>query len=60
MAEMTIDKNVLKSLLEIYNILKEDENFTLLKYIKMMKGILKGEKIVKHQDKYILSTTLSI
>ncbi|WP_454052339.1 radical SAM/SPASM domain-containing protein [Clostridium sp. Marseille-Q7071] len=56
MAKMAIDKNVLKSLLEIYNILKEDEKFTLLKYIKMMKGILKGEKIVKHQDKYILST----
>lgn len=56
MTKMAIDKNVLKSLLEIYNILKEDKQFTLLKYIKMMRGILKGEKIVKHQDKYILST----
>ena len=56
MAKMTIDKNVLKSLLEIYNILREDEKFTLLKYIKMMNGILKGEKLVKHEDKYILST----
>lgn len=56
MTKMAIDKNVLKSLLQIYNILKEDKQFTLLKYIKMMNGILKGEKIVKHQDKYILST----
>lgn len=56
MTKMAIDKNVLKSLLEIYNILKEDKQFNLLKYIKMMRGILKGEKIVKHQDKYILST----
>lgn len=56
MTKMAFDKNVLKSLLEIYNILKEDKQFTLLKYIKMMKGILKGEKIVKYEDKYILST----
>lgn len=56
MTKMAIDKNVLKSLLQIYDILKEDEKFTLLKYIKMMNGILKGEKIVKHQEKYILST----
>ncbi|MEW9095355.1 MAG: radical SAM protein [Clostridiaceae bacterium] len=56
MTKMAMDKNVLKSLLEIYNILKEDKQFTLLKYIKMMKGILKGEKLVKHEDKYLLST----
>ncbi|MBU5484248.1 radical SAM protein [Clostridium sp. MSJ-11] len=56
MTKMAMDKNVLKSLLEIYNILKEDKQFTLLKYIKMMKGILKGEKLVKYQGKYLLST----
>jgi MoaA/NifB/PqqE/SkfB family radical SAM enzyme len=54
--KMAVDKNVLKSLIDIYNILKEDKAFNLLKYIKMMRGILKGEKIVKHEDKYILST----
>lgn len=54
--KMAVDKNVLKDLLKIYNILKEDKQFNLLKYIKMMKGILKGEKIVKHKDKYMLST----
>lgn len=53
---MAIDINVLKSLIEVYKILNEDKHFTLLKYIKMMRGILKGEKIVKHEDKYILST----
>jgi MoaA/NifB/PqqE/SkfB family radical SAM enzyme len=56
MAKMAVDKNVLKSIIDIYNILKEDKAFNLLKYIKMMRGILKGEKIVKHEDKYILST----
>ena len=56
MTKMVIDKKVLKSLFEIYNILKEDKEFTLLKYIKMMRGILKGEKMVKYEDKYILST----
>ncbi|WP_053955028.1 radical SAM/SPASM domain-containing protein [Inediibacterium massiliense] len=56
--KMAFDKNVLKSLIEIYNILKEDKQFNLLKYIKMMRSMLKGEKIVKHQDQYILSTFL--
>lgn len=56
MSQMAVDKNVLKCLVEVFNILKEDKKFNLLKYIKMMKSILIGEKIVKHQDKYILST----
>lgn len=56
MAQMAVDKNVLKCLVEVFNILKEDKKFNLLKYIKMMRSILIGEKIVKHQDKYILST----
>lgn len=56
--KMAADKNVLKSLLENYNILKEDKKFNLLKYIKMMVFFLKGEKIVNHEDKYILSTFL--
>lgn len=55
---MAVDKNVLKSLIEIYNILKEDKQFNILKYIKMMRFFLKGEKIIKHQDMYILSTFL--
>lgn len=54
--KMVVDKNVLKSLLENYNILKEDKKFNLVKYIKMMVFFLKGEKIVNHEDKYILST----
>lgn len=54
--KMAVDKNVLKSLLENYNILKEDKKFNLVKYIKMMVFFLKGEKIVNHEDKYILST----
>ncbi|WP_160689875.1 radical SAM protein [Clostridium sp. C2-6-12] len=55
-SQMAVDKNVLKCLVEVFNILKEDKKFNLLKYIKMMRSILNGEKIVKHQDKYIIST----
>jgi MoaA/NifB/PqqE/SkfB family radical SAM enzyme len=55
-SQMAVDKNVLKCLVEVFNILKEDRKFNLLKYIKMMRSILNGEKIVKHQDKYIIST----
>ena len=58
MTKMAIDKNVIKSLFEIYNILKEDKQFNLLKYVKMMRSFIKGEKIVNHGDKYILSTFL--
>lgn len=58
MAQMATDKNVLRCLVEVYNILKEDKRFNLIKYIKMMRAFLKGEKLVKHQDKYILSTFL--
>jgi len=56
MCQMAFDKNVLKCLVEVFNILKEDKKFNLFKYIKMMRSILNGEKIVKHKDKYILST----
>lgn len=56
MLNMAVNMKVLKSLIEIFNILKADKHFNLVKYIKMMTGILKGEKLVKHQDKYILST----
>lgn len=54
--QMAFDKNVLRCLVEVFNILKEDKKFNLFKYIKMMRSILNGEKIVKHKDKYILST----
>ncbi|GAU78896.1 radical SAM/SPASM domain-containing protein [Fusibacter sp. 3D3] len=54
--KMATDKKVLKSLLETYHLLKDDPNFTLIKYMKMMQGILKGEKLVAHEDVYILST----
>ncbi len=55
---MAIDKNVIRNIFDIYNILREDKQFNLLKYIKMMRSFIKGEKLVKHEDKYILSTFL--
>ncbi|MCG8539060.1 MAG: radical SAM protein [Clostridia bacterium] len=56
LSKMAVDKNVIKSLYEIYNIFKEDENFNLNKYIKMIASFLKGEKVIKFEDKYIIST----
>lgn len=56
--KMGCDKKVLKCLLNIYNILKEDKNFTITKYIRLMSNMMKGEKIIKYEDKYIISTFL--
>jgi len=56
--KMAVDRKVIKSLIDNYNILKEDKQFNIFKYIKMMRAFLKGEKLVKHEDKYILSTFL--
>ncbi|SMB79463.1 Radical SAM superfamily enzyme, MoaA/NifB/PqqE/SkfB family [Desulfonispora thiosulfatigenes DSM 11270] len=55
---MSLNPKVTKDLVKVYNILKEDKNFTLNKYIKMMLNILKGEKIVKFENKYVLSSFL--
>ncbi len=55
---MGADKKVLKSLNQIYKIMKEDENFSISNYIKLMLSIIKGEKIVKFEDKYVISPFL--
>ena len=55
---MSFDRKVIKSLFEIYNILKEDKNFNINKYIKMMSSMLKGEKLIEFEDKYIISAFL--
>lgn len=55
LTKMAFDKNVIKSLYKIYNILNEDRNFNGSKYLKMMSGMLKGEKIIGFEDKYIIS-----
>lgn len=53
---MALDKTVIRSLLQMHKIFKKDSNYTIRKGIKAAKHILKGEKIVKFEDKYILST----
>ncbi len=53
--KMAFDKNAIRSLYKIYDILNEDRNFNAGKYLKMMSGMLKGEKIVGFEDKYIIS-----
>ncbi|MCG8500488.1 MAG: radical SAM protein [Firmicutes bacterium] len=57
-AHMALQKNVIKSLYAMYDMLKEDAHFTPVKYIKMICNIIKGEKIVRFEDKYVLSTFL--
>jgi MoaA/NifB/PqqE/SkfB family radical SAM enzyme len=53
---MGFDKNVIKQLLKVYKIYRVDDNFSLKKYMKMMIKMTTGEKIVKHDDRYIIST----
>ena len=53
-----MDRKVIKSPFEIYNVLKEDKNFNINKYIKMMSSMLKGEKLIEFEDKYIISAFL--
>ena len=54
--KMAFDKDVIAALLRIHRIFKKDKNYTVSKGIRAAKEIMKGEKIVKFQDKYILST----
>ncbi len=56
--KMSRDKNVIRAMVDIYRTLKEDRKFSLYKYIKMMLNIVRGEKIVKHQGRYVISTFL--
>ncbi len=55
---MTFDKDVVGSLFKMYNILKEDRNFNIYKYVKLISSMTKGEKIISFEDKYILSAFL--
>lgn len=55
---MALDKRVMRSLYSMYNILREDKNFDSRKYMRMISNILKGEKIVKFEDQYVLSAFL--
>jgi MoaA/NifB/PqqE/SkfB family radical SAM enzyme len=54
--QMSFDINVIKGMVRGYNILKEDKNFTLAKYIRMIDFMQQGEKIVKHDGKYVFNT----
>ncbi|KAB3538529.1 radical SAM protein [Alkaliphilus pronyensis] len=56
LSKMAVDTNVIKSLYEVHNLFKEDENFNVKKYIKMISSFLEGEKVIKFEDKYIIST----
>lgn len=58
LTKMVFDKSVISALFKMYNIFKEDKNFNISKYIKLMSSMLKGEKIVSFEDKYIISAFL--
>jgi len=58
LAKMAFDREVMTNLYKIYTILKEDKAFTATKYFTMIANIVKGEKILKHEEKYMLSTFL--
>ncbi|WP_283410910.1 radical SAM/SPASM domain-containing protein [Anoxynatronum buryatiense] len=54
--KMAVDKKAIKGMIKTYRILKEDQAFNLMKYVKMMTSMQKGEKIMKHEGEYIIST----
>lgn len=58
LTKMAFDKSVISDLFKMYNIFKEDKNFNISKYIKLMSSMLNGEKIVSFEDKYIISAFL--
>lgn len=58
LVKMTFDRSVISSLYKMYNIFKEDRNFNVSKYVKLISSMLRGEKIVSFEDKYIISAFL--
>ena len=48
LSRMAFDRRVITSVFKMYNVLKEDKNFNVFKYIKMMKGML----FIKKQEKF--------
>lgn len=54
--KMSLDKRVIRNLHKVYQILNEDKQFNIIKYIKMLSNMVKGEKILQFEDKYIIST----
>lgn len=58
LTKMSFDRDVIASLYKMYTIFKEDSNFNIHKYIKLISSMLKGEKIVNYEDKYIISAFL--
>ena len=53
---MALDWEAIKGTCKTYGILREDKAFNVTKYINMFTSMQKGEKIVKHEGKYIIST----
>ena len=58
LTRMAFDRDVVISLYKMFNILKEDRNFSISKYVKLISSMLKGEKIVPYENKYIISAFL--
>lgn len=58
LTKMAFDRSVISSLYKMYNIFKEDKNFNVSKYVKLISSMLMGEKIVSFEDKYIISAFL--
>ncbi len=58
LSKMSLDREARKVVFKMYDIFKEDPNFNISKYIKLMSSMLKGEKIVKYEDMYIISAFL--
>jgi len=56
--KMITDKRVIKMFLEIHNKYKKDPKYSLQKILKAGRNMSGGEKIIRFEDKYILTSFL--
>lgn len=53
---MCFNKEVWKTLLRFHRICRGDPSYSLWQGVKMVRMILKGEKIARHGDRYVINT----
>jgi MoaA/NifB/PqqE/SkfB family radical SAM enzyme len=53
---MSLDFNIWQEVLQTQKLFASDQNYTHLKGLKTTREFLRGEKIIKHEGEYIIST----
>lgn len=58
MLKMALRSDVRKYLLKIHHTFKDDKQYSISKYIKLMRKMMEGERIIPFEDCFIISTFL--